>query len=121
MDKSILKNIGKCAIFCIIWAIILFGVAAAITTFKGYALKDILFVEGIIFVIIGVFSLLEGNPMGLSIQGLGQNNSQYISNANLEVAKIEKNKNTKNSIRLGLNAVALVIGGVLILLISFII
>ena len=30
--------------------------------------------------------------MGLSMQGLGQTNSQYIANANLQVTKMEKDK-----------------------------
>lgn len=93
MEKSILKTIGKCVIFGIIWGIVLFGVALIITNFKDYELRDVLFVEGIIFVIGGVLSSIGGNPMGLSMQGLGQNNAQYIANANLEVSKMEKDKN----------------------------
>ena len=30
--------------------------------------------------------------MGLSMQGLGQTNSQYIANANLQITKMEKDK-----------------------------
>lgn len=123
MDKSILKTIIKCAIFGIVWAAILFGVALIITNFKGYELKDVLFVEGIIFVIGGVLSSLGGNPMGLSMQGLGQTNAQYIANANLEVTKMEKDKtkNIKTTISVGLSTVALVIGGILVIVINFII
>ena len=101
MEKSILKTIGKCVIFGIIWGIVLFGVALIITNFKDYELRDVLFVEGIIFVIGGVLSSIGGNPMGLSMQGLGQNNAQYIANANLEVSKMEKDKtnNIKTTIR----------------------
>lgn len=95
MNKSILKTIGKCAIFGVIWAIVLFGVALILTNFKDYELKDVLFVEGIIFVIGGVLSSLGGNPMGLSMQGLGQSNAQYIANSNLKVTKIEKDKNKR--------------------------
>ena len=35
MEKSILKTIGKCVIFGIIWGIVLFGVALIITNFKA--------------------------------------------------------------------------------------
>ena len=108
MEKSILKTIGKCVIFGIIWGIVLFGVALIITNFKDYELRDVLFVEGIIFVVGGVLSSIGGNPMGLSMQGLGQNNAQYIANANLEVSKMEKDKtnNIKTTISAGLSTVS---------------
>lgn len=123
MDKSILKNIIKCAIFGVIWAILLFGVALVIINFKDYELKDVLFIEGIIFVMAGVFSFLGGNSLGLSLQGLGQTNAQYIANANVEVAKMEKDKtkNLKATISVGLSTVSLVIGGILAIIINFII
>lgn len=123
MEKSILKTIGKCVIFGIIWGIVLFGVALIITNFKYYELRDVLFVEGIIFVVGGVLSSIGGNPMGLSMQGLGQNNAQYIANANLEVSKMEKDKtnNIKTTISAGLSTVSLIIGGLLVIAINFII
>ena len=123
MEKSILKTIGKCVIFGIIWGIVLFGVALIITNFKDYELRDVLFVEGIIFVVGGVLSSIGGNPMGLSMQGLGQNNAQYIANANLQVTKMEKDKAKiiKTTVAVGLSTVSLVIGGVLIIVINFII
>ena len=123
MEKSILKTIGKCVLFGIIWGIVLFGVALIITNFKDYELRDVLFVEGIIFVVGGVLSSIGGNPMGLSMQGLGQNNAQYIANANLEVSKMEKDKtnNIKTTISAGLSTVSLIIGGLLVIAINFII
>ena len=123
MEKSILKTIGKCVIFGISWGIVLFGVALIITNFKDYELRDVLFVEGIIFVVGGVLSSIGGNPMGLSMQGLGQNNAQYIANANLEVSKMEKDKtnNIKTTISAGLSTVSLIIGGLLVIAINFII
>ena len=123
MEKSILKTIGKCVIFGIIWGIVLFGIALIITNFKDYELRDVLFVEGIIFVVGGVLSSIGGNPMGLSMQGLGQNNAQYIANANLEVSKMEKDKtnNIKTTISAGLSTVSLIIGGLLVIAINFII
>ena len=110
-------------LFGIIWGIVLFGVALIITNFKDYELRDVLFVEGIIFVVGGVLSSIGGNPMGLSMQGLGQNNAQYIANANLEVSKMEKDKtnNIKTTISAGLSTVSLIIGGLLVIAINFII
>ena len=62
MDKSILKPIWKCAIFGIVWAILLFGIALIITNFKDYTLKDVLFIEGIVLIMVSFFiSWLKSN------------------------------------------------------------
>ena len=47
--------------------------------------------------------------MGLSMQGLGQTNSQYIANANLQVTKMEKDKAKiiKTTVAVGLSTVSL--------------
>lgn len=123
MDKNILKNIRKCVILGFIWAILLFVIAFLITSLKNYNLKDVLFTEGITFVVFGILSCISGNPMGLSIQGLGQSNAQYIANSNLEVSKLEKatTKNIKNTLSIGLSTVSLLLAGVLVITINFII
>lgn len=123
MDKDILKNIKKCVVLGVIWAILLFVIAFLITTLKDYNLKDVLFIEGITFVTFGILSCIGGNPMGLSMQGLGQNNAQYIANSNLEVTKSEKDntKNIKNTLSIGLNTFSLAIAGILLIIINFII
>ena len=123
MDKDILKNIRKCTILGFIWAILLFVIAFLITTLKDYNLKDVLFIEGIAFVAFGILSCIGGNPLGLSIQDLGQNNAQYIANSNLEVTKLEKanTKNIKNTLSIGLSTISLVLAGVLVIIINFII
>ncbi len=54
---------------------------------------------------------------------MGQNNAQYVANANLEVTKIEKEKNTnpiKSNLRTSINMFSLIIGGVICIVINFI-
>lgn len=123
MDKDTLKNIRKYTISGIFWAILLVAIAFLITTLTDYNLKDMLFIEGIAFVTFGILSCIGGNPMGLSIQGLGQNNAQYIANSNLEVTKLEKSntKNIKNTLSIGLSTISLVFAGILVIIINFII
>lgn len=123
MDKDTLKNIRKCIILGIIWAILLVAIAFLITTLKDYNLKDVLFIEGIAFITFGILSCIGGNPLGLSIQGLGQNNAQYIANSNLQVSKLEKanTKNIKNTLSIGLSTVSLILAGILVIAINFII
>ncbi|MGG7142622.1 hypothetical protein ACQPVP_04075 [Clostridium nigeriense] len=123
MDKSVLKTIRKCVVLGFVWAIVLFVIALIITNFNGYELKNMLFIEGIIFIIGGTLSSFGGNPIGLSMQGLGQTNAQYISNANLQVTKMEKDKtkNIKTTISVGLNTISLVMAGLLVIVVNFII
>lgn len=122
MDKDVIGKIGKCLVFGVIWALILFVVAVVITKATNFTLKDVLFVEGILFVLAGVMASIGGNSMGLSLQGLGQNNAQYTANANLEVAKMERERTSvKTTISMGLSTVALIIGGVLVIILNFII
>lgn len=123
MDKSVLKTIRKYVVLGFIWSVVLFGIALIITNFNDYKLKNMLFIEGIIFIIGGTLSSFGGNPIGLSMQGLGQSNAQYISNANLQVTKMEKDKakNIKTTISVGLNTISLVMAGILVIVVSFII
>lgn len=123
MGKSQISSLIKCFIWGIIWSIILVLIGLGIVRFTTYNLKDILFIESIILVILGVSSFLGGNPTGLSLQGLGQTNAQYIANANLEVTRMEKEKtNTiKNNFKTSISTVSLVIGGIICIIINFII
>ncbi|WP_346936430.1 hypothetical protein [Clostridium sp.] len=123
MDKSQIKSLIKCVVWGIIWSIILVLIGLGIVNFTTHNLKDVLFVEGIILVILGVSSFLGGNPTGLSLQGFGQTNAQYIANANLEVTRMEKEKTTtiKNNFKTSINTVSLVMGGIICIIINFII
>ncbi len=123
MDKSQIKSLIKCVVWGIIWSIILVLIGLGIVHFTSHNLKDVLFIEGIILVILGISSFLGGNPMGLSLQGLCQANAQYIANANLEVTKMEKEKTStiKNNFKASINTISLVMGGVICIIINFII
>lgn len=121
MDNSIFKRLLKCGLFGLLWFIILVILALLIVNFKKYNFNHVLFIEGMILVVIGVLSSLGGNPMGLSLQSLGQMNSQYVANANLEVSKREKRKTSlKTTLSISLSMAAFVIGGLISLLASFI-
>ena len=109
MNKTLLKSLEKCILWGVIWTIILFIIANILVNLKGFLLKDVLFIEG--------------NPMGLSLQSMGQNNAQYTANANLEVSKMEStNKsNLKNTISVSINTVSLILAGIVCIVINYII
>lgn len=123
MNKNLLKSLEKCILWGVIWSIILFIIANILVNLKGFLLKDVLFIEGIIFIMLGIFSCIGGNPMGLSLQSLGQNNAQYNTNANLEVSKMENSNKykLKNTISISTSSVSLILAGAVCVLINYII
>lgn len=124
MNKRENKPLVKYIFFEILLSVILLLIGLAIVYFTTYNFKDVLFVEGMVVIILGIFSGISGNSTGLSLQGMGQNNAQYVSNANLEILKMEKEKTKNNlntNIRIGLNMVSLIIGGGICIIIDFII
>lgn len=120
MNKS--KFLIKCCIYGIAWFLILSLGAFLISITTSYLFGDILFVEGLILLCIGFMLSVKGNPMGLSMQGLSQLNSQYMANENLETTKIERNileDSVKNDIKFYISNIVLIIGGVISILISY--
>lgn len=88
----------------------------------GYSLKDVLFIEGIILMLCGILSSIKGNPKGLSMQGLGSMNAQYISNANLEITKREREKiDMKEEVRFAFSGVVLITSGIICVVMNYII
>jgi len=124
MNKRDFKSLIKCISFGMLWSVILVLIGLAIVSFNNYNLKDVLFVEGIVLIILAVFCAIGGNSTGLSLQGMGQNNAQYLANANLEISRME-NEKTKSNLRpmlnIGLSAVSMTIGGVICIIIDLII
>lgn len=123
MNKTLLNSLEKSILWGVIWSILLFIIANIIVIFKGFLLKDVLFIEGIIFIMLGIFACIGGNSMGLSLQSLGQNNTQYNTNANLEVSKMENSNkaNLKNTISVSINTLSLIFAGIACIIINYII
>ena len=102
MSKHILKLFLKQMFWIIVQVIVLLAIGIGLSEIKGYSIKDVIFVEGIIVIILALFTSMQGNPMGLSIQSMGQNNAQINSNNNIKIKEIEEKK-TKNKVRSTLN------------------
>ena len=124
MNKDTVKALTKCIVWGILWTVILVVIALILSKIKGYLLKDVLFIEGIIFVMLGIFASIGGNPMGLSLQSMGQNNAQFTSSANLEVSKMESEKTrgiSKTTITSSLSTVSFIFAGIASIIINYII
>ena len=64
MSKSLLKSIGTFIILSMLLSAFLFIIAFILVNVKGYILKDVLLIESIIFVVLGGFASISGNPKG---------------------------------------------------------
>ena len=91
------------AIKSIVWGVVWLALAVLVgflitkvTSNKSF--ENALFIEGLIMIFVGISTSISGDPMGASLQALGENNAQYMAIANLEVSKMEKKKlqNQKN-------------------------
>lgn len=115
MSKNQMKLLLKVFIGGSIWCVIAIIIGIEIRNKFDYNLNDVIFVEGILLIIIGLLSSIGGNPSGLSFQELGNLNAQYASNFNLEITRKEREKvkNTlKTTISIGCSTMTLVIGGI---------
>lgn len=116
------KKIVKLIINVLGWIIISLVLAGILVGSRNLVFKDIIFIEGIFLIIIGLTSTIGGDPLGLSLQGLGNMNEQYMANANLEGSKMEKEKNNyqiKTTMKIFLSTTVLVISGLILILINF--
>lgn len=75
MNKREIKSLIKYIFFEILLSVILLLTGLVIVYFTNYNFKDFLFVEGMVVIILGIFSGIAGNSTGLSLQGMGQNNA----------------------------------------------
>ena len=89
---------------------------------KGFNLKDVLFVEGILILMIVLFSSIGGNYQSLSLQEFGQVNPQYFANIVLETNVAEKEKIVSASniqINMDLISSSVMIGSIVVLISSY--
>lgn len=113
----------KSLIWGFMWLIIASIIGYIISkSMTSRSFQDILFIEGLVLIFTGIFASISGDPRGVSMQGLGQNNAQYINNANLEVSRMEQEKvHIKTDIKFALSTFSLVIGGILSVIVTFIV
>lgn len=110
---------GKMISICII-AIGGVGVAFLIANSYSYNIEDVMFIEGMILLIVGVFTGMGGDSKGLSFQSIGQISSQYTTNANLEVTKMERSSlgKLKQNIEDIKSSSTIIISSIIIIIIS---
>lgn len=115
---------GKCLI---LYLLILLVIAFFIEIITGFLYTDIFLIIGLIASIIGGFSLYGGAHIGNGINTLGQSNSQYVSQANLEITHHEKEAldRANNALRTTLidvrfHSLEIMLSGIILIIISII-
>jgi hypothetical protein len=84
---------GKFILIIFINYFILALISFLISHFYSFTLKDTAFITGLIVFIIELCINISGNSFGLSLNSLGQTNSQYISNVDFKSYQHEDTKN----------------------------
>ncbi len=126
MDNYKIKLFLKFVLFGVIWALISAGIGLLISEFMDYSFRDVFFVEGRLLIMIGIFSSIGGKLTGLPLQ-LKSSNPQYVTNAYLQMTDIEKKEKKNNSdvrkanISIGISGIALIVGGLICMIINFVI
>lgn len=122
MNSNFLKKVLILIVTSMICSCIIMFIGYLISLFTIFLLKDILFLEGILIIILVILISISGKPLGLSMQAFGSNNAQYVGIANLKVTEKEneilKNKDSFN-INFDFNSISIIIGAIFTLIICY--
>jgi hypothetical protein len=123
MTDSKLKHSINVLISSVLVSVLCSFIAWLISKKFNMQFSDVLFYISIIVIVSGSLSMMQGNPSGASISGLGDNNAKSSSYVNLEAIKSQyesadyrKNFKRHSVVELKIKGVALVLGGVILLL-----
>ncbi len=94
MPKLEFESTLRKALFLLLFSLVFSGIgyllAILISHQFNYNLQDVLFCEGIFFIMIGAFMSMKGNPSGANFNAVGQNDAQFIAYQNNEVTRVER-------------------------------
>lgn len=124
--KKKMKWFLKKLLCVVLIGFIIFGIGLVIaywiTDHYDSSLQEVVFMEGLLILIIGILASMKGNPSGSSISGIGLKNENAMSFQNLEATRLERERNPydknflKNSIvEFVFSSVALMIGGAMLM------
>lgn len=94
-------------------------ISFAISQFYSFTFKDTSFIIGLVVFMFELCINISGNPFGLSLQSLGQINSQYVSNVDFKAFQHEDALKRSNvNIKTLINS-TLLFSSILILITSY--
>lgn len=119
-----MKNISIKSIFHFIFFTVLLtiiGGTISLELVKGNIfgeLNNTFYILGLVFSAGGIFSAIAGNPVEASMQGLGQNNAQYLAATNMKVKEKEEKLDRGININFAKSSWIFVVSGILMIIIS---
>lgn len=122
MVKNNSKNLKKFILIFVTSLVVIFLVGGIISKINGFRLKDVIFIEGILTLMIGIFSSIDGSPKSLDIQEFVLVNPQSFANMILvkEGASKERVRNTSNlQINFDLVSTSIIVGALVALFSSY--
>ncbi|MBD7910331.1 hypothetical protein [Clostridium cibarium] len=121
MNGDNLITICKCFILSICICVLTIIIGMIINYIKKYAFVDILFMEGIILTIIGVFSCIGTGSTGLYFKANSNSNTQFTTTDTSGKTKYERDVSSiRNILPLSILKFSLILSGILTCTISFI-
>jgi hypothetical protein len=124
MKSYALKFLSKIFFFGVIMALIFVGIAVLISNKKGYLLRDVLFIQGMGIIFLGILASISENPLGFSLFGLGRINTQLINNVHPDATKMKESKfgnPTKITFNHTIATVSFIVSGIICVIVNYII
>ncbi|AQM58951.1 hypothetical protein [Clostridium baratii] len=119
MKKENAKSIVKCILIGGVWSILAIIAAIIIKNLKSYSLADIIFCEGILFILIGALSCIGGSSRGLFFKENNTSNVQFTASDLKGNTKYERdNELIRKVLPLSIIKLSLIIGGIINCIIS---
>ncbi|MBS4803851.1 MAG: hypothetical protein KIC47_00145 [Clostridium sp.] len=122
MIKTKSNSFLKFSFIFIISSLTLFVLGSIISNVSGTPIKDVMFIEGIVVLMLSVFSLIEGNTTLPSMQEFGRINPQYLVNMILESnenARKKINRNSTLNIQLDISSLGVIVAAFISVIFSF--
>ncbi|MDU5111935.1 MAG: hypothetical protein E6248_15975, partial [Clostridium sp.] len=116
MIKTKSNSFLKFSFIFIISSLTLFVLGSIISNVSGTPIKDVMFIEGIVVLMLSIFSLIEGNTTLPSMQEVGRINPQYLVNMILESnenARKKINRNSTLNIQLDISSLGFIVAALI--------
>ena len=119
MKKISIKSISIFISFTVILTIIGALISLLLVKLNIFSqLNNTFYILGLVFAAGGIFSSISGNPVESSMQGLGQNNAQYLATANIKAKEKEEKLGHGLNINFARSSWIFVVSGILMIIIS---
>lgn len=123
MSKDTIKDLIKYSVLGLVYFVFMLSIAFITCIFlKGYEIKDIVFIEGMLSIIIGIASSLGDNSNSIfAKEFLKIISKNFKSNANHIETAVNHNLELESNIDSYSTMFIMLIGGFLIIILSFVI